>query len=222
MASEPPLPSAAHQEPIRRCLRLAGPPDGKAVTGQRPRSPGTRRPPAPPPPCAAGGQQPAGNRLSRTAKPASTAEPGNTPKTILLTCRIDAHPASAPTRAVRVGRKCQRSSLACALYSEMKGDVMVIDCGRCAMRGAGCRDCVVAVLSSARVTDHAPQAPDYLDEAELRALRVLADAGMVPPLRLSLPRSRVRPGPEPSLTRKRRDGSVTLSSLGGNRHIVMK
>jgi hypothetical protein len=81
---------------------------------------------------------------------------------------------------------------------------MVIDCGRCAARGAGCLDCVVAVLSPADVTGYAPQAPDGLDEAELRALGVLAAAGMVPPLRLSLPRSRVRPGPGPSLAGKRR------------------
>jgi hypothetical protein len=81
---------------------------------------------------------------------------------------------------------------------------MVIDCGRCAMRGVGCRNCVVAVLSPANAAGYAPQVPDHLDEAELRALRVLADAGLVPPLRLSLPRSRVRSGPGPSLTRKRR------------------
>ena len=72
---------------------------------------------------------------------------------------------------------------------------MVIDCGRCVMRGAGCQDCVVAVLSPANVTGYVPQAPGYLDEAEVRALGVLANAGMVPPLRLSLTRSRVRPGP---------------------------
>ena len=82
---------------------------------------------------------------------------------------------------------------------------MVIDCGRCALRGAGCQDCVVAVLSPADVTGYIPRAPDDLDEAEVRALGVLADAGMVPPLRLSLPRSRVRPGPGPSLARKRRE-----------------
>jgi hypothetical protein len=88
---------------------------------------------------------------------------------------------------------------------------MVIDCGRCAVRGSGCRDCVVAVLSPGNATGHAPQAPDYLDEAELRALGVLADAGLVPPLRLSLPRSRVEPGPEPTLTRKHRAMVALLS-----------
>ena len=98
---------------------------------------------------------------------------------------------------------------------------MVIDCGRCVMRSAGCQDCVVAVLSPASVTGYAPQAPDYLDEAEVRALGVLADAGLVPPLRLSLPHSRVRPGPGSSLRRKRHDDNVTTSFLRVNRHIVM-
>jgi hypothetical protein len=70
---------------------------------------------------------------------------------------------------------------------------MVIDCSRCVMRGAGCQDCVVAVLKPARATGYLPRAADYLDEAEVRALGVLADAGMVPPLRLSLPGSKVRP-----------------------------
>jgi len=87
---------------------------------------------------------------------------------------------------------------------------MVIECGRCVMRGAGCQDCVVAVLSPANVTGRVPQ--DYLDEADLRALRVLADAGMVPPLRLSLPRSRMRSGPGASPRRKHRDDSVATSS----------
>jgi hypothetical protein len=71
---------------------------------------------------------------------------------------------------------------------------MVIDCSRCVMRGAGCRDCVVAILKPTRPTGYRPQVAGYLDEAEVRALDVLADAGMVPPLRLSLPGSRVRPG----------------------------
>jgi hypothetical protein len=56
---------------------------------------------------------------------------------------------------------------------------MTIDCGRCQMRGIGCRDCAVAVIESRNVTG-------YLGEAEVRALRVLADAGLVPPLRLTL------------------------------------
>jgi hypothetical protein len=55
---------------------------------------------------------------------------------------------------------------------------MTIDCGRCEMRGIGCRDCAVAVIESRNVTG-------YLGDAEVRALRVLADAGLVPPLRLT-------------------------------------
>ena len=72
---------------------------------------------------------------------------------------------------------------------------MMIDCGRCAMRGAGCRDCVVTALEPSNVTGYPKQAREYLDEAEVRALRVLADAGMVPPLRLSLPGSRIQSRP---------------------------
>jgi hypothetical protein len=55
---------------------------------------------------------------------------------------------------------------------------MTIDCAWCEMRGIGCRDCAVAVIESQDVTG-------YLGEAEVRALGVLADAGLVPPLRLS-------------------------------------
>ena len=81
---------------------------------------------------------------------------------------------------------------------------MEIDCGRCEMRGAGCQDCVVTVLGPRNVTGFSAAAPGSLGEAEVAALSVLAAAGMVPPLRLSLPRSRVRPGPGPSRNRKHR------------------
>ena len=49
---------------------------------------------------------------------------------------------------------------------------MTTDCGGCEMRGIGCPDCVVAVIESQRVTS-------CIGEAEMRALRVLADAGLV-------------------------------------------
>ena len=49
----------------------------------------------------------------------------------------------------------------------------MIDCGRCVMGPARCRDCAAAVTGSRNVTDR-------LDRAELRALRVLAAAGLVP------------------------------------------
>ncbi|MCV7381073.1 hypothetical protein BST11_19120 [Mycobacterium alsense] len=52
---------------------------------------------------------------------------------------------------------------------------VVIDCDRCAVRGPGCRDCVVSVLLGA---------PETLLYDERVALEVLADAGLAPRLRL--------------------------------------
>lgn len=69
---------------------------------------------------------------------------------------------------------------------------MKLDCGRCAMRGTGCRDCVVAALNPPAAAGYPAQG--YLDEAEVRALGVLADAGLIPPLRLLRPGSQLRPG----------------------------
>jgi hypothetical protein len=61
---------------------------------------------------------------------------------------------------------------------------MLIECDRCVMRDIACSDCAVTALS-------APGPDGELDEAEYRALRVLADARMIPPLRLRvrLPRA---------------------------------
>ena len=55
---------------------------------------------------------------------------------------------------------------------------MLIECDRCVMRDIACSDCVVTALLSA------PGPDGELAEAERRALKVLADARMVPPLRL--------------------------------------
>ena len=57
---------------------------------------------------------------------------------------------------------------------------MLIDCDRCEMRDIACGDCVVGVLLGAEVE---------IGEPERRALRTLADAGVVPPLRLALPKA---------------------------------
>ena len=54
---------------------------------------------------------------------------------------------------------------------------MVIDCDTCEVRGAACADCVVSVLLG-------PPAELLLEEPERAALHVLADVGLVPPLRL--------------------------------------
>jgi hypothetical protein len=55
---------------------------------------------------------------------------------------------------------------------------MLIDCDGCVVRGAACRDCVVSAVLGA------PPAGLEIDESECRAFAVLADAGMVPRLRL--------------------------------------
>lgn len=57
-------------------------------------------------------------------------------------------------------------------------DAVVIDCDVCSMRGLGCGDCMVTVLLGG---------PPYgvaLDDAERRAIDALADAGLIPPLRM--------------------------------------
>jgi len=58
---------------------------------------------------------------------------------------------------------------------------MLIDCERCEMRDIACADCVVTALlglpgPAGRVAE--------IGEAERRALRVLADAKLVSPLRM--------------------------------------
>ncbi|MBX6356381.1 MAG: hypothetical protein IRZ05_11075 [Micromonosporaceae bacterium] len=60
---------------------------------------------------------------------------------------------------------------------------MLIDCDSCVVRGTACGGCVVSVMLGA------PPAGVELDEAERRALEVLADAGVVPHLRLVTPES---------------------------------
>jgi hypothetical protein len=51
---------------------------------------------------------------------------------------------------------------------------MTIECERCEARGLACGNCAAAVIMEGG-TDVGP--------AELRALRVLANAGLIPPLR---------------------------------------
>jgi hypothetical protein len=60
---------------------------------------------------------------------------------------------------------------------------MIIDCDRCVMRGIACPDCVVMALLG-------PPGAARIDAEEERALRVLADARMVSPLRLRAPVAR--------------------------------
>ena len=81
---------------------------------------------------------------------------------------------------------------------------MLIDCDTCTARGTGCADCVVTVLLGAppgwgspdpvvvtmpaRPRSDVVPAPGTgvvveLDEVERRAVRALAEGGLVPPLR---------------------------------------
>jgi hypothetical protein len=66
------------------------------------------------------------------------------------------------------------------------GDTMIVDCDRCEVRGDACSDCVISVLLGA------PPAVEW-DDAEQRAVYALADAGVVPRLRLV-------PNPDPGPT----------------------
>jgi hypothetical protein len=84
---------------------------------------------------------------------------------------------------------------------------MLIDCDGCAARGPGCPDCVITVLLGAP-----PQGVE-LDEVECQALAVLADGGLVPPLRLAAVTSR---GPAP-LARPRPAGQTERSEPGRKR-----
>jgi hypothetical protein len=67
--------------------------------------------------------------------------------------------------------------------AEPAHDPLVIDCDRCSMRGVGCDDCVVTVLLGG------PPHGEALDETEQHAIDVLAEAGLVPPLRMVEARS---------------------------------
>ncbi|OBK27574.1 hypothetical protein A5634_22660 [Mycobacterium asiaticum] len=55
------------------------------------------------------------------------------------------------------------------------GKPVVIDCDDCAVRGPGCRECVVSVLLGV---------PETLSYDEQVALETLAEAGLAPRLRL--------------------------------------
>jgi hypothetical protein len=61
---------------------------------------------------------------------------------------------------------------------------MLIDCDTCAMRDIACSDCVITMLLD-RPAHSAPGAMTAdLDDDERRAVDVLADAGLIAPLRL--------------------------------------
>jgi len=59
---------------------------------------------------------------------------------------------------------------------------MTIECGRCEARGPACGSCAAMVIAAAGPAP-LPAGEPELGPAELRALAVLASAGMIPPLR---------------------------------------
>jgi hypothetical protein len=70
---------------------------------------------------------------------------------------------------------------------------MLIDCERCEMRDIACADCVVTALLGPPGRPGAAGAggpATEIGEAERRALRVLADAKLVSPLRMRWPEAR--------------------------------
>jgi len=61
---------------------------------------------------------------------------------------------------------------------------MIIDCGTCVVAGPACGDCVVTVLLGEPEFLRAPE----LADDHVAAIRVLAQSGLVPPLRLVTPK----------------------------------
>ena len=69
---------------------------------------------------------------------------------------------------------------------------MIVDCDSCVMRDIACSDCFVTAL-----LDAPPGRPVDLDDEAAGALEVLAEAALVPPLRLVTPAAaRVADGAE--------------------------
>jgi hypothetical protein len=64
---------------------------------------------------------------------------------------------------------------------EAEEEQVLIECDRCVMRDIACDDCVVTALLDI------DEQRARIGEPERRALRVLADARMVAPLRLRFP-----------------------------------
>lgn len=60
---------------------------------------------------------------------------------------------------------------------------LLIDCDDCEVRGVGCDDCVVTAILRVAPPSRRPM-PTALDAEQLDALDMLADAGLVAPLRL--------------------------------------
>lgn len=61
----------------------------------------------------------------------------------------------------------------------MRSEPLVIDCDHCALQStSACDDCVVSFLCGTEASS-----PVVVDLAEARAMRLLGEAGLAPPLR---------------------------------------
>jgi hypothetical protein len=88
---------------------------------------------------------------------------------------------------------------------------MIVDCDRCQVRGNACRDCVITVLLGA------PPGGVELDGAERQALDTLAEAGMVPHLRLVDLTEDQNMTPVRTATSGRLSSGAERSATGGER-----
>jgi hypothetical protein len=68
---------------------------------------------------------------------------------------------------------------------------MLIDCDTCSVQGLHCHDCVITLVLNAPPQSRAPQIE--LDTTEQIAFVSLAEAGLVPPLRLVADNARITP-----------------------------
>jgi hypothetical protein len=64
------------------------------------------------------------------------------------------------------------------MQAHNRREMMLVDCDQCELRDIACSDCLITALAGT------PRRWRDIGEAERRALRVLADAKLVPPLRL--------------------------------------
>ena len=66
-------------------------------------------------------------------------------------------------------------------HGSHQGDSVVVDCDRCVVRGpSACGDCIVTFVCDG---DHHQQHALVFDLSEVRAVRLLTSAGLVPALR---------------------------------------
>ena len=87
---------------------------------------------------------------------------------------------------------------------------MVINCDRCAVRGAACANCAVTFVAH-------PGERIELDAADVQALTALANAGMIPPLRYA-PRQDARRRDAPRGDAQRQDAPRQRDSAAHRPH----